>query len=102
MSATLIKSFVALVTVLDAVCRLNHLVLQDQKHGVSAAAAWRRMPHRDDSYACRGSTSVVPVYALEAEHSIGHYFDLISAILGITLFPLGYPLHARGMRRARN
>ena len=36
------------------------------------------------------------------EHSIGHYFDLISAILGITLFPLGYPLHARGMRRARN
>ncbi len=35
------------------------------------------------------------------EHSIGHYLDLISAILGIALFPLGYLLHAWGMRRGR-
>ena len=34
-------------------------------------------------------------------HSIGHYLDLTSVILGITLFPLGYLLHARGIRRAR-
>jgi hypothetical protein len=27
------------------------------------------------------------------EHSIGHYLDLGSAILGLTLFPLGYLLH---------
>src|SRR5216684_6920104 len=28
--------------------------------------------------------------------SIGHYLDLWSAILGLTLFPLGYLLHALG------
>jgi hypothetical protein len=27
------------------------------------------------------------------EHSVGHYLDLGSAILGLTLFPLGYLLH---------
>ena len=35
------------------------------------------------------------------EHSIGHYLDLTSAILGIALFPLGYLLHAWGIRRGR-
>ena len=28
------------------------------------------------------------------EHSVGHYLDLGSALLGLTLFPLGYLLHA--------
>jgi hypothetical protein len=28
------------------------------------------------------------------EHSVGHYVDLWSAVLGVTLFPLGYFLHA--------
>ncbi len=28
------------------------------------------------------------------EHSIGHYFDLGSAVLGLTLFPTGYLLYA--------
>jgi len=27
-------------------------------------------------------------------HSVGHYFDLSSALLGITLFPVGYPVAA--------
>src|SRR5439155_8138918 len=40
---------------LGAVFRLNHLVLQDQKHGVRFAAAWRSMPHGGDSYPHRGS-----------------------------------------------
>lgn len=35
-------------------------------------------------------------------HSVGHYLDLSSAILGITLFPLGYLLHALAMRRHDN
>ena len=29
-----------------------------------------------------------------AEHSVGHYVDFLSAVLGLTLFPLGYLLHA--------
>jgi len=28
------------------------------------------------------------------EHSVGHYLDFWSAVLGITLFPLGYLFHA--------
>jgi hypothetical protein len=28
------------------------------------------------------------------EHSAGHYLDLYSAVLGVTLFPAGYLLHA--------
>ena len=27
------------------------------------------------------------------EHSAGHYLDLTSAVLGLTLFPVGYLLH---------
>jgi hypothetical protein len=29
-----------------------------------------------------------------AEHSVGHYLDFGSAVLGLTLFPIGYLLHA--------
>ena len=28
-----------------------------------------------------------------SEHSVGHYLDLSSAFLGLTLFPIGYLLH---------
>jgi succinate dehydrogenase/fumarate reductase cytochrome b subunit len=28
------------------------------------------------------------------EHSVGHYVDLGSAVLGFTLFPMGYLLHS--------
>jgi hypothetical protein len=34
------------------------------------------------------------------EHSVGHYLDFGSAILGLTLFPLGYLLHAVTKRHA--
>jgi hypothetical protein len=34
------------------------------------------------------------------EHSVGHYVDLWSAIVGVTLFPVGCLLHAWTMRRA--
>ncbi len=29
-----------------------------------------------------------------SEHSIGHYLDLWSAVLGLTMFPVGYLLYA--------
>ena len=35
------------------------------------------------------------------EHSAGHYLDLWSAILGLTLFPAGYLCTSLGTRRAR-
>ena len=33
------------------------------------------------------------------EHSVGHYLDFWSAILGLTLFPLGYLLHSLTKQR---
>jgi hypothetical protein len=35
-----------------------------------------------------------------AVHSVGHYLDLGSAVLGLTLFPIGYLLHALTKRQA--
>ena len=32
------------------------------------------------------------------EHSVGHYLDLGSAVLGLTLFPVGYLLQALNKR----
>jgi len=34
------------------------------------------------------------------QHSIGHYIDLTSAVLGVTLFSVGFLLHALGKRNA--
>jgi zinc transporter ZupT len=34
------------------------------------------------------------------EHSVGHYLDFFSAVLGLTLFPVGYLLHALNQRHA--
>jgi hypothetical protein len=33
-------------------------------------------------------------------HSVGHYLDFWSAVLGLTLFPIGYLLHALTQRRS--
>jgi len=35
-----------------------------------------------------------------SEHSVGHYLDFGSAVLGLTLFPVGYLFHARRKRHA--
>jgi hypothetical protein len=34
------------------------------------------------------------------EHSAGHYLDLSSALLGLTLFPAGYLLHSLAKRHS--
>ena len=33
------------------------------------------------------------------EHGVGHYLDFISAVLGVSLFPIGYLLHSLTTRR---
>ena len=35
-----------------------------------------------------------------SQHSVGHYLDLGSSVLGLTLFPIGYLLHALTKRHA--
>lgn len=49
----------------------------------------RRMSGDGCSYSCLRSTPSVSL-----EHSVGHYLDLWGAVLGLTLFPIGYLLHA--------
>ena len=34
------------------------------------------------------------------EHSVGHYLDFWSAVLGLTSFPIGYLFHALAKRHA--
>ena len=34
------------------------------------------------------------------EYSVGHYLDLSSAVLGLTLFPVGYLFHSLSKRHA--
>jgi len=36
------------------------------------------------------------------EDSIGHYLDLVSAVLGLTLFPIGYCFYARTTGKAES
>jgi len=37
---------------------------------------------------------LVPWMNWGSEHSVGHYVDFASALLGLTLFPVGYLFHA--------
>lgn len=46
------------------------------------------------AHICEG-LHLFPWFGWGDEHSVGHYVDLSSAILGVTLLPLGYFLHRR-------
>ena|SRR5579871_2012197 len=54
------------------------------------------------SHVCE-ALQLFPAMGWGQERSIGHYLDLSGAIVGITLFPGGYLLHAlmRGAARGR-
>ena len=43
--------------------------------------------------------NVLPALRWGSDDSVGHWLDLWSAIFGVTLFPLGYLLHAIGGKR---
>jgi len=43
---------------------------------------------------------LLPRMQWASSHSVGHYLDLGSAVLGLTLFPIGYLLHALTKRHA--
>jgi succinate dehydrogenase/fumarate reductase cytochrome b subunit len=51
------------------------------------------------THVCEG-LHVFPWMHWGLEHSVGHYLDFWSAVLGLTLFPIGYLLHAVTKRRA--
>ncbi len=45
------------------------------------------------THLCEG-LHVLPGMGWGLEHSVGHYLDLCAALLALTLFPVGYLLHA--------
>lgn len=51
------------------------------------------------AHVCEG-LQLFPWMRWGLEHGVGHYLDLWSAVLGLTLFPIGYLLHAVTKRRA--
>src|SRR5207302_8371345 len=44
---------------------------------------------------------VFPRMGWGSQHSVGHYLDLLSAILAVTLFSLGYLIHAVNARERK-
>lgn len=51
------------------------------------------------SHVCE-ALQLLPSMGWGLKHSAGHYIDLSSAVMGLTLFPLGYLLQAIARRRA--
>ena len=67
---------------------------------LSSTATRRRMSGGSRPCPCLRSTSSVSLDALGLEQGVGHYLDLWSAVLGLTLFPVGYLFHALTKRQA--
>jgi amino acid permease len=98
MNDALLKSFVALIPA----CLLL----------IGAAILWLRRKSLSSIFQLLGAAALVVVvlaHVFEAlrvfprigwgsQNSIGHYFDLLCAILGVTLFSLGYLIHAVSTR----
>ena len=100
MNATLFKSLVVLVPV--AILFVGSVVLIFREKSVGSFL---------QILGAGGLVTVVLTHICEAlhlfpsmhwgqEHSVGHYLDLWSAVLGLTLFPMGYLLHALTKRHA--
>ena len=94
MNVTLLKALLALAPVLCLTVGATTLVLKDR----SRASLLQLL-------GAAGALTVVLVHICEAlglfpwmqwgqVQSIGHYVDLVGALLGLILFPIGYLLHA--------
>jgi len=100
MNATLFKSLVALVPV--AILFVGSVVLFFREKSVGSfvqilGAGCLVMVVL--THICE-ALHVFPWMHWGAEHSVGHYLDLWSAVLGLTLFPIGHLLHALSKRQA--
>jgi hypothetical protein len=80
--------------------RNDHFCTREE-HVLVFAACWRS-----------GLVAVVLIHVFEglrvfprmgwgSQHSVGHYLDLLSAILAVTLFSLGYLIHAVNERETQ-
>ena len=77
-----------------AVCRLSDHFLTKKDHVLLLPVDWRRGACRRCSCSRVGALRVWPQMGWGSQSSVGHYLDLLCAILGVTLFSLGYLIHA--------
>jgi succinate dehydrogenase/fumarate reductase cytochrome b subunit len=99
MNATLFKPLVALVPTCMLLCGSVTLLIREKTVGsflqlIGAGCLVMVVL----THLCE-ALHLFPWMQWGAEHSVGHYLDLGSAVLGVTLFPIGYLLHALTKRR---
>jgi hypothetical protein len=70
------------------------LVFQRKGRLVFSTVAWSDVLGRGRSHSRLRSVPLLPSMQFGRGHSIGHYLDSWSAVLGLSLFPVGYLLHS--------
>jgi len=81
-----------------AVYRRNDHLCTKEEYVLVFAARWRSGIGRRGSHSLFEGLRVFPRMGWGSQHSVGHYLDLLSAILAVTLFSLGYLIHAVNAR----
>lgn len=93
MNPTLVKSLLAFLPVSMLLAGSLNLVLNRKSFSallqLSGAAFLTIVPL---THVCE-ALGLFPVMQWGQQHSAGHYLDFCSAVLGFTLFPLGYLFH---------
>ena len=101
MNATLVKALLALVPAFALLLAAAIMFARER-----SLATFLQL------FGAAGLLSVVITHLCEAlellawmhwgeRHSVGHYIDLLSAVFGLTLLPLGFVLHIVAKRHAR-
>ena len=79
----------------NVVCGLDRHIRQTEGRWITFPVDRRCLPHSGSFRSrLRSSSNLAGWMNWGSENSAGHYLDLSSAILGGTLFPIGYLLHA--------
>ena len=95
MNVTLVKALVALVPILillsGAVSLYTRTKTASSLVQVLGAACLIVVVF---AHVCE-ALNLFPSMRWGAEDGIGHYVDFVSAVLGLSLFPIGYLFHAR-------
>ncbi len=102
MNVTLLKALAALLPV--GILFLGSLVLVSREKAVSSflqklGAACLAMVVL--MHVCE-ALHLFPWMHWGSERSVGHYLDFWGAVLGLTLFPIGYLFHALAKRQSEN
>lgn len=98
MSTTLVKAMVALVPILILLSGALSLYRRNKTaSSLVQVLGTACLTVVALAHVCE-ALNLFPSMRWGAEDSVGHYVDLVSAVLGLSLFPVGYWFYARGTR----